>query len=81
MAAVPIPDGSSTPPASSLYADPLQVRLVDRHAVQVPIVPWPAPPKRLVRISAQIYNTPSQYEKLAAALRAELAQESTDARR
>jgi hypothetical protein len=37
--------------------------------VQVPIIPRPAPPERLVRVSAHIYNELPQYEKLAAALR------------
>ena len=34
--------------------------------------PWPSPPKRLLRVSAQIYNSLEEYEALAAALRAEL---------
>jgi hypothetical protein len=29
---------------------------------------WPAPPRRLVRISAQAYNRPEQYAALARAL-------------
>jgi len=41
-----------------------------RYAIQVPIVPWTAPPRRLLRISAQIYNSPAQYEHLATALQA-----------
>jgi isopenicillin-N epimerase len=36
---------------------------------------WPAPPKRLLRISAQLYNSPEQYSRLAQALREELAVE------
>jgi isopenicillin-N epimerase len=68
LAAVPLPDGSPEPPSSPLYADPLQDALLDRFGIQVPIVPWPGPPKRLVRVSAQLYNTPEHYEKLAAAL-------------
>ena len=68
LAAVPLPDGSPEPPSSPLYADPLQDALLDRFGIQVPIVPWPGPPKRLVRVSAQLYNRPEHYEKLAAAL-------------
>jgi hypothetical protein len=33
---------------------------------------WPAPPKRLLRISVQLYNSPEQYIRLADALRKEL---------
>jgi hypothetical protein len=35
---------------------------------------WPAWPARLLRISAQIYNSPEQYHTLAAALAHELPQ-------
>jgi isopenicillin-N epimerase len=69
MAAVPLRDGSGEAPRTPLYADPLQLELLARHAIQVPVVPWPAPPRRLVRISAQVYNSMAQYEHLAMALR------------
>jgi isopenicillin-N epimerase len=69
LAAVPLPPGSADPPASPLYADPLQVMLLDRWRIEVPIAPWPAPPARLVRVSGQIYNAKAQYELLASALR------------
>ncbi len=72
MAALPIWDGSPEPPASSLYADPLQTLLLKKPGIEVPLVPWPAPPKRLVRISAQLYNRAAQYELLATALREHL---------
>lgn len=68
MAAVPLPDGTSTS-APALYGDPLQDRLLFEHNIEVPIVPWPHPPKRLLRISAQLYNEVGEYEKLAAALK------------
>ena len=68
MAALRIADGSPEPPSSSLYADPQQVELLQRFAVEVPLVPWPAPPKRLIRISAQLYNGAAEYERLADAL-------------
>ncbi|MGE0787354.1 MAG: aminotransferase class V-fold PLP-dependent enzyme [Sandaracinaceae bacterium] len=68
LAAVPLPDSDGAPPLSALYADPLNIALADEERIQVPIVPWPAPGKRLVRISAYLYNTRQEYERLAAAL-------------
>lgn len=72
LAALPLPDGAPEPPTSSLYADPLQVTLFERHRIEVPVPPWPAPPRRLIRVSAQLYNDLGQYERLATALREEL---------
>jgi isopenicillin-N epimerase len=69
LVSFPLPDGSGEPPRSALYTDPLQDLLLHDHRIEVPIVPWPAPPKRLVRVSAQLYNDPGQYEQLGAALR------------
>jgi isopenicillin-N epimerase len=71
MASMPLPDGIATT-APSLYGDPLQQALFEKHAIEVPVVPWPNPPKRLLRVSAQLYNTPADYERLAAALAQEL---------
>lgn len=68
MAALPLPDGTSTA-APSLYGDPLQDILLERFHIEVPIVPWPSPPKRLIRISAQLYNREEEYVALAEALR------------
>ncbi len=69
LASFPLPDGDGTPSQSPLYADPLQDVLLDQFAIEVPVIPWPAPPARLVRISAQIYNDLGQYERLGQALR------------
>jgi isopenicillin-N epimerase len=67
MAALPLPDGQSMT-APALYGDPLQDTLLFDYNIEVPIVPWPGPPKRLIRVSAQLYNEESDYEKLAKAL-------------
>lgn len=72
LAALPIPDGQGDPPQSGLHLDPLQLRLFDRHRVEVPIFPWPRWPRRMLRISAHLHNERSDYERLADALRAEL---------
>jgi isopenicillin-N epimerase len=59
MAAVPLPDGDLA----------LQDELLFEHGIEVPIVPWPQSPKRVLRVSAAIYNVFDDYEKLAEALR------------
>lgn len=73
MAALPLPPGGDAPPSSALYADPLQRALLDRHRIEVPIPPWPAPPARLVRVSAHLYDHADEYRALASALRSLLA--------
>jgi isopenicillin-N epimerase len=69
LATLPLPDApDATPSKSPLYLDPLQDTLLAEHAIEVPIIPWPAPPKRLLRVSAQLYNSLPQYELLAKTL-------------
>jgi len=75
LAALPLPDAPSAAAPPMPYHTALQTALVERRGVQVPIVVWPAPPRRFVRISAQVYNRPEEYERLADALTAELAAE------
>jgi len=74
MAALPLPPGNPEALASALYTDELQSALLQRWRIEVPIIPWPAPPQRLVRISAQVYNLPEQYRRLADALAELLAE-------
>lgn len=76
LAAVPLPDGrNNSGVVPALYGDPLQDRLLFAHHIEVPVVAWPSPPHRLIRVSAQIYNSREQYEHLARALREELERE------
>ncbi len=70
LATVPLPDAAGDPPTGPLFLDALQEALFSRHAVEVPVIPFPAPPRRLLRISAQIYNDPEDYVRLVDALRA-----------
>lgn len=73
MAAVPLPDGD---PAAGpgTDGDPLHDVLFFKHAIEVPVMQWPQAPKRILRVSAQLYNELPEYEKLAAAVTAELRQ-------
>lgn len=74
LAAVPIPDSPHA--AHSLFGnDPIQDVLFDKHRIEVPVMLWPQAPKRVLRVSAQLYNERGEYERLADALRGEIARE------
>ena len=65
LASVQLPDSNED--ASELarnQSTKWQNELLARCKVEVPIIPWPAHPKRLVRISAQVYNFMAQYDLL-----------------
>ncbi|MBL8752838.1 MAG: aminotransferase class V-fold PLP-dependent enzyme [Planctomycetes bacterium] len=66
LASVVLP-ASHEPTVPPLGLDPLQTRLFERHHIEVPVMRWPQPSLRLLRISPQIYNTTAQYEHLAEA--------------
>ena len=71
MAALPLAGVSDEAVAKDLGR-----RLLEEHRIQVPVGPWPvraartdgAAPRILVRISAQRYNEPADYDRLAEAL-------------
>jgi isopenicillin-N epimerase len=46
----------------------LQDVLFERFNIEVPVIPWTAPFSQMVRVSAQLYNSPEQYEYLGRAL-------------
>ena len=64
MVALPLPDATGED-------DNLNARLFERYRIEVPVMPFPAWPKRLLRISAEAYNQQSDYVRLAEALTAE----------
>jgi isopenicillin-N epimerase len=72
IASVILPD-NRTVETGWRVRDPVQGRLFEAWGIEVPIMRWPAPPKRMVRVSAQLYNHLPQYVRLAEALRKELA--------
>jgi isopenicillin-N epimerase len=69
MAAVPLPNARGEQrPLPPLYIDPLQDQLLARHNIEVPVIPWQRFPHRLLRISAQLYNSEPQWHLLTEAL-------------
>lgn len=75
MASIPLPETDEPYGVQGvdLYHDPLHDVLLREHGIQVPVTPWPARPegrrwRRLVRISAALYNDRAQFERLAGAL-------------
>jgi isopenicillin-N epimerase len=67
LAAVPLPPGF--PPAPDGHErDPLHTVLFERFGIEVLVFTWPALAARILRVSAQLYNTPADYGRLAAAL-------------
>jgi isopenicillin-N epimerase len=71
LATLELPDATGAPPFSA-YVEPLHMALFEKHRIEVPVFDWPSPPKRLIRVSAQLYNSIGEYERLAEALSLEL---------
>jgi hypothetical protein len=69
MASIPLPESDDSPATG---VDPLQSRLFERHRIEVPVFRGPGS-ARLLRISAQVYNTAKHYDRLADALGEELS--------
>src|SRR5262249_40006217 len=55
LVAAPLPDGE---------AQAVQAVLCRDHKIEVPVMSWPHPPRRLVRVSAQHYNSLADVERL-----------------
>ncbi|XXF76613.1 aminotransferase class V-fold PLP-dependent enzyme [Myxococcaceae bacterium GXIMD 01537] len=70
MATVSLPESHRVEPRGPLAMVPLQERLFDTYRIEVPVSAWPAPPRGHLRVSAQLYNTPPDYQRLGDALEA-----------
>ncbi len=68
LASIPLPEGEGGGYYDTGDNDPVRRELLERYKIEVPVIAWPHPPKRLIRLSAQIYNKPDEYEALAGAL-------------
>jgi isopenicillin-N epimerase len=69
MAAIPLPPPFQRLPITAIGADPLQTKLFDEHAIEVPVARWGDPEERCLRISAHGYNSRDQYAYLAGVLK------------
>jgi len=87
LAAVDLPPSTTPPEAvpamgadddSTYPLDPLRDVLFEHDRIEVPVYPWPhtrrddAPKRRLLRVSAQIYNDDADYDCLIEALSARI---------
>jgi isopenicillin-N epimerase len=61
MAAVPLPDSLAS--LSDTQLESIQQRLYSEHRIEVPLMRLGR--RLLLRVSCQLYNTPSQYERVA----------------
>lgn len=69
VASLPLPDGAGESSHEIFPFDVLQEKLFREFAIEVPVIYWPERPKRLIRISAQLYNSEDEYAYLAEALK------------
>jgi isopenicillin-N epimerase len=72
LAAIPLPPARSGR-WQGTDGDPLHDVLFARHGIEVPVLHWPAPPRRLLRLSAQAYNSLEEYAYLGRCVQDELA--------
>lgn len=68
MASIPIREARDDEYGDDFTTDPLHKVLLHHHAIDVPVLAWPRWPRRVLRISAQVYNTNEQFTHLAEAL-------------
>lgn len=68
LAALPLPGSLGEPASSHRHIDPLCDRLFTEHRVEIPVFGWPALGRRLIRLSAHLYNGPDDYAALARVL-------------
>ena len=67
LASFPLPAAAHTE-SDPTRTDPLQRTLAERHRIVAPVSCFGDPPRRYIRISAQLYNALPDYERLAGAL-------------
>ena len=69
LATIPLPEDPASAAPAPLPVDPLTNVLFERFGIEVVVFLLQPGPRRLLRVSAQIYNSPEQYDRLVGALR------------
>jgi isopenicillin-N epimerase len=69
MVALPLPNREDAEPCPPRL-DALQDQLFEGHGIEVPVITWPRHPRRMIRMSAHLYNGGEDFDALANALRA-----------
>ncbi|MEP7158506.1 MAG: aminotransferase class V-fold PLP-dependent enzyme [Chloroflexota bacterium] len=70
----PVEPAADADPGATYPFDPLHEALINEDGIEVPVYAWPhtpadgAPRRRLLRVSAQLYNEHADYDRLASAL-------------
>ncbi|MEJ2366985.1 MAG: aminotransferase class V-fold PLP-dependent enzyme [Acidobacteriota bacterium] len=67
MAAFPLADARAAP-EPPLLLDSLHLELIERYGIEAPVSYWPEYPRRVLRVSCQVYNHSDEYRRLAEAL-------------
>ncbi len=70
MATLPLPAAPESGSDPLYRLDTLHVTLYKKYKIEVPVMRWGKPKRRWFRISAQAYNSLTDYERLATAIRA-----------
>lgn len=64
MSAVCLPWVEPPSPPGVLWLDPLQVWLREEKGIEIPVTWTSSPRRRILRLSAQLYNSPEEYDYL-----------------
>jgi isopenicillin-N epimerase len=73
LAAVPLPDRTEDLDLMPMSLDPITRELFDRYRIEILASVWPRYPKRVLRVSTQLYNDEDQLHRLTDALKDLLA--------